>query len=1148
MSAASTEALPPTSLSTSSRSTTSITTSTLSEILQPSTTTTTTTTTNAPTIIPTEPAVNSNQQIIIGAAVGGGVIFLVVVLLAVILIRRGILANKNRQDVARAGRPSFDGGGSKRTSSSSQLQMPAPEGPSPFGYGSPEADASALSSLAQRDAPTAAAVAAGLIPLSAAMADNRSGSPMLDGYRPPSMLRSRSQSVTGVTSGPAAAAASSLFSRRPSLPATGSSDPVQNIELISAYKDSDLAEKAFQMQRAMSLQRGGYGTGSVLGTGSSFVGSDMVVAAAGYPDMMQRRPSVSSVMTTGSMAKAFAEVEEEARGNGGGPDLETFSVGLESVRWVFARRASYGGPTGHSAAPEAVYPNLVGGSANIPGGGWGVALERRGIYHPVGQPLVPAPQSVTASPAMASSNLHISTPTPGGYVAAAGPTGGVAPTATATLDPSTGRVVLMDTPLDTGPTTTVTEMPLSPMMDMLNDTRTAPSPAPSATQQPPGSQHSAAGSSFGSLPRRPSNHSTLPTRPSLPRPGTSASNPTRSIREQVQLWLVWKEASIALRRRQVAADLDPVVAPPPPLPRLRPHPLLVAVATGERQDAWPTFLQQLTTVLLGLADLEDAAQSAAAAAAASPTALPALPRLHMPDRLNEALQELCSTVTTLARTGTPIPVRIGYEPRATNEIPLKRHDVVVLLHRFDDDFGYGVNRSTGAVGFVNLSHLDPKRLNVAVEPAPLPLPVPPLPAHLRSMRSPYAAAPSPMPSVNGSGVGLRRQNSNASSTPSSAYGAAVPQLWNAPVAAMPPPLNDPASTPTSHILASLGGGTPPSSPPQGPPLSAPPLPGPGFPSLSRAASSSNPATPTATTSYTPRIGTGGIRRPSAPSVSAVATASPYQQFTPPPPSSTLFFGAATGQPPVPSPASGGFRQGPRRPSAGSAAGVPAAVAVGRRTAMPSYASSLTSESDAASAARMPVGAEPRAVAEAAAPAPPVETAQAAPAVARQAFDPALVSPASSSSSASSYGFGLPSRSAAAAGHAAAGDEPIPAGTVTASPPAGPGGVRRRSFSNLLQMLDESANLAVATPTTPSTLASSVMTGGGGAAPTTSPVPPVPPIDPAYRVGAEEETGMGRTGRRFVPSATYSDLTAPMNSASTGNSGGTGGTGVVEEVG
>ncbi|KAJ3104036.1 hypothetical protein HDU97_009583 [Phlyctochytrium planicorne] len=709
-----------------------------------------------PTQTPSNDSSSSNNTpVIIGAGVGGGVLLLVLMFVLLTALRRRRLAEAKRNE---AGNPS----------SRLQVQPPGPDPSAGFGYNDPTSpSAISIHGSEAKDAPTAAAMAAGLIPTSPAglrspsrasvnirspsvagsAVDNGYGYSPNDAPPLPSSMRHRSQSFSMDTSRPPS---SLLMLRRPSLPGNNSEQiGPQSIELISAYKDSDLAEKAFEMQRAHSLrQQPGYGMASDPGlylpgnmsAAGSYIGSNNQIPTQYSISMQQtssRRPSVSSVTTTGSMARAF---QENMQGEQDGPEVETFSFQLESLKWVFARRASLA--KGTIPGNETLQTYLIGGSASVPGGGWGVATDRNGTISSVGgmaANLLPSSVSIASSANLvintsihphASSSPHLS--------------------ATATLDSSTGRVVLMDTNV------TTLEIPTSPMMDLLNDP-SVPLPIGMASSSSAGGVERG-GSSAGSLPRRPS----VTQRSVRSVPGQVPGQNTRSVREQVKLALSWKDTSLNLHKQQ-----------PTTLPSLKAHPLSFLVASGERQEAWPTFLNQLSTVLFGLADLEDSTT----------------PRQSLPDRLNDAIQELCVTFSAMIKSGTAIPARIGYEPRAVNEVSMKRHDVVTLLHRFDDDFGFGWNRTTSALGFVHLSHLDPRRLGLAVGPAPLPLPLPALPAHVRLMASGASSrGVSPVPMPTGSPVSRRPSMVSVTSGMSAPSGL--------------------AEYPTSHILSSLSSPSP----------------------------------------------------------------------------------------------------------------------------------------------------------------------------------------------------------------------------------------------------------------------------------------------------------------------------------------------------
>ncbi|KAI8850451.1 hypothetical protein BC829DRAFT_442249 [Chytridium lagenaria] len=554
------------------------------------------------------------------------------------------------------------------------------------------------------DAPTAAAMAAGLLPSNMqGMGGGGGGSKQplspydmspsnMDSYGGRSLSRSGSMRSPSVIPPPGAVMTDSYgnrslsFSaannasnrptsamsnlRRPSLPGSGTTpEPYQNIELISAYKTLISPKRRLSFNELIPWRGSNQLVVSVseeAGVVASYLGS-----MGSGPINMARRPSTA----------------EEAQ-QSGGPELETFSLHLETIRWVFARRSSYGGTTGTSAAPSAAYIHLSGGNASVPGGGWGVATERRGIFTPIGQPL-PNPSGpvsvMSSSVSVNSSNLAIST---------------------------SGRVVLMDTNVITSPTAPFpTDAPYSPMMDLLNDPTNSIAPTP----LPPAS--SSGGSSFGSLPRRPSNHT---TNLSLKSPTSPRS---RSIKDQVHLSLSWKDTSLSLRSQQTANDAIEAqggIPPPQPHPRLKPSPLRFLVANADSK---------------------------------TPPSLPSTPR-----PAQRHLQELCVTLSTLSKSATPIPARIGYEPRAFNEVAMKRHDIIILFHRFDADFGYGINRTTGALGFINLSHLDPRRLAVASNPPHSPSPYP-------SPHSPPRHLPHSLPFTPP--TSSPRRPSHTSDTPSS---------------------------------------------------------------------------------------------------------------------------------------------------------------------------------------------------------------------------------------------------------------------------------------------------------------------------------------------------------------------------------------------
>ncbi|KAJ3070376.1 hypothetical protein HDU98_006600 [Podochytrium sp. JEL0797] len=87
---------------------------------------------------------------------------------------------------------------------------------------------------------------------------------------------------------------------------------------------------------------------------------------------------------------------------------------------------------------------------------------------------------------------------------------------------------------------------------------------------------------------------------------------------------------------------------------------------------------------------------------------------------NRKVEAFCGIVATLSTTAASLLVRVSYEPRAGNEVELAKGDVVSLWYAFDDTYGYGLNRNNGQVGYINLAHLDQRRLASSTQPPPLP--------------------------------------------------------------------------------------------------------------------------------------------------------------------------------------------------------------------------------------------------------------------------------------------------------------------------------------------------------------------------------------------------------------------------------------------
>ncbi|KAJ3383763.1 hypothetical protein HDU84_003405 [Entophlyctis sp. JEL0112] len=89
--------------------------------------------------------------------------------------------------------------------------------------------------------------------------------------------------------------------------------------------------------------------------------------------------------------------------------------------------------------------------------------------------------------------------------------------------------------------------------------------------------------------------------------------------------------------------------------------------------------------------------------------------------VNKKCQTLCGVIATLSTSAAILSVRIAYESRAGNEVDMKKGDIISLWWNFDDVYGFGLNRNNGQVGFINLGHLDQRRLAICTQPPPIPI-------------------------------------------------------------------------------------------------------------------------------------------------------------------------------------------------------------------------------------------------------------------------------------------------------------------------------------------------------------------------------------------------------------------------------------------
>ncbi|KAJ3227386.1 hypothetical protein HDU81_006747 [Chytriomyces hyalinus] len=143
---------------------------------------------------------------------------------------------------------------------------------------------------------------------------------------------------------------------------------------------------------------------------------------------------------------------------------------------------------------------------------------------------------------------------------------------------------------------------------------------------------------------------------------------------------------------------------------------------------------------------------------------------------------LCGIVSVLGASASCILVRIGYEPRACNEVELRKADWVSLWYVFDDEFGYGLNKTNGQIGFINLGHLDKRRLSMATQAPPLPtLAIPPqLPKPQKQMSgSPTVPLPSFANSASSRYYIPNNNNSSGSYNPATSVSTSPPSSMSA---------------------------------------------------------------------------------------------------------------------------------------------------------------------------------------------------------------------------------------------------------------------------------------------------------------------------------------------------------------------------------
>ncbi|KAJ1545057.1 hypothetical protein HK405_008187, partial [Cladochytrium tenue] len=219
-------------------------------------------------------------------------------------------------------------------------------------------------------------------------------------------------------------------------------------------------------------------------------------------------------------------------------------------------------------------------------------------------------------------------------------------------------------------------------------------------------------------------------------PASPVDGNPRGIRDQVFRALLWRD--VALQVYLAGGPRTPRRLPPSAA-----YPASAAGAGG--RDAWEALLEVLPRAVEALAAQEE--RWAADGGRFSP----------VPDAAHAVVQEFCGVVATLCKTAAAIPVRIGYEPRASNEVALSRHDVVSLWHVVDDYFGYGLNINSGVMGFVNLNHLDARKLASATSPPPLPPALPTffgLPGRAPSATAIRQGSPAPQHYESSGGGGL----------------------------------------------------------------------------------------------------------------------------------------------------------------------------------------------------------------------------------------------------------------------------------------------------------------------------------------------------------------------------------------------------------
>ncbi|KAJ3286324.1 hypothetical protein HDU76_007990, partial [Blyttiomyces sp. JEL0837] len=425
------------------------------------------------------------------------------------------------------------------------------------------------------------------------------------------------------------------LSRRPSIQAFQDAftpvSPQAQIELMSAYKDSDLAERAFQIAGELSRSQtvGGYGGNVGMGYQqyqNNRVSTEIASVNGGFSGAgnggvgSRRRMSISSIGTSGSVMgmgidnnTIYSPSIMGASGlvKGGttgisvpGPDISTFMVPLRTQKWVFSRKDKDYNNNNNNVATAAPTPTTS----------WSVIVDRSEVGPAATLAVTPEGKVELQS------NINV------------GDDGGIS------IQASRAFLSWKDTAL------AVYKESLAPFMNTAfgngvvigggNSILSGMSGPVVAGRQRSRSmgQHPNTGSIYGGVPSM----------------GGMGAN----------------MGAVGIGAGVVSGRKLPV------------HPGMWSMEETSGRDPWITYLEQASVAIESLCMIEDQKMD----------------KDNVPEDLvvvREKIKELADTVVTLVKTASLVPARIGYEPRACNEMSLKRHDVVSIWTIFDDTYGYG---------------------------------------------------------------------------------------------------------------------------------------------------------------------------------------------------------------------------------------------------------------------------------------------------------------------------------------------------------------------------------------------------------------------------------------------------------------------------